>query len=170
MRDIEHYRQLLARPRWHTSGELLSSAQAEWLLHSASLTEKLQTICPCLRVEIVDEGWQAVEYDGKLTKQWQRDVLLKCGDSNWIFAQTSLPQETVEQVAQAVLSLGNQPIGLWLFPQQPQRQSLSWQCTDQGLYARRSQLLLKGYPIEIKELFLNDFPFGKHHDTNYPAL
>lgn len=137
-------------------------ALAEWLLHSDSLTEKLQRICDRFQVEVVGEGWQAVEFDGNCAKQWVREVWLNCGERHWIFAQTILPEQTIANVAQAVPDLGNRPIGLWLFPQRPERQSLEWrQDGETGLYARRSKLLLKGYPIEIKELFLTDFPFEK---------
>lgn len=134
---------------------------AEWVLHRDSLTEKLQSVCAQFRVELIYEGWQALYFGEKSVKQWVREVVLKCGETDWIFAQTVLPQETIEQVASALLTLGEQPIGLWLFPQQPERVSLMWQQNaESGCFARRSQLLLKGYPIEIKELFLIDFPFG----------
>lgn len=137
------------------------------MLHGGSLTEKLQSVCTQFQVEIIFEGWQAVNFSEKSAKQWVREVVLKCGETDWIFAQTVLPQETIEQVAGAVLALGEQPIGLWLFPQQPERVSLMWQQNKEScFFARRSQWLLKGYPIEIKELFLTDFPFGNEYDTN----
>lgn len=160
-RDLEFFRAQLARPCWQSQRGLLSLNVAEWVLHGGSLTEKLQSVCDRFRVEIIFEGWQAVDFGEKSAKQWVREVVLKCGETDWIFAQTVLPQETIEQVAGAVLTLGEQPIGLWLFPQQPERVSLMWQQdAESGLFARRSQLLLKNYPIEIKELFLTDFPFG----------
>lgn len=162
MQHLHLYRRILAHAAWQTSREPLSLPHAKWLLHSDSLTEKLQRICDCFQVEVIDEGWQAVEFDGTCAKQWVREVWLKCGERDWIFAQTILPEQTIANVAQTVPELGNRPIGLWLFPQRPERQSLEWrQDSETGLYARRSKLLLKGYPIEIKELFLTDFPFEK---------
>lgn len=160
MRPLEEYRRLLAHTAWQPPNGVLPPVQARWLLHHSSLTEKLQQICDCFQVDIVHEGWIYPSYNHE--KQWLREVVLKCGQTDWIFAQTLLPQTTIEQVAQAVPELGNRPIGLWLFPQQPTRLSLNWQFdTDSGLYARRSLLSLKGYPIEIKELFLTDFPFER---------
>lgn len=160
MREIEQYREILGKHEWQCSDTLLPTAVAEWLLHTASLTEKLQGICSELVVEIVGEGWQAVEPEQNSAKQWVREVVLKCGERDWIFAQTILPESTIQNVAAEVLTLGERPIGLWLFPQNPQRLSLEWQQdTHSALYARRSLLQLKSYPIEIRELFLPHFPF-----------
>lgn len=160
MRDLKLYRTLLARPNWHTHNDTLPSHISDWLQHTASLTEKLQQICDDLQVEVITEGWQAVENSENSAKYWLREVVLKCGDCDWIFAQTQLPESTIDNVAQNVPLLGEQPIGRWLFPQQPKRLSLVWQYdSGSGLYARCSRLSLKGYPIEIKELFLTDFPF-----------
>lgn len=157
-RDFTLYRQLLNPPYWQNDGTLPPQI-AEWLLYDHSLTEKLQTICDCVQVDVVSESWQA--------ENWVREVVLKCGETDWIFAQTVIPKATIENVGQAVPTLGNQAIGLWLFPQNPERVSLEWRC-EHGLYARRSELHLHGYPIEIKELFLTDFPFN--NETNHSAL
>ncbi|QIW16829.1 hypothetical protein A4G20_02130 [Pasteurellaceae bacterium RH1A] len=145
---------------WQAELGDLSACHQAWLLCEGSLTEKLQQVCTHLQVEVIQEGWLA-KNPAFSTACWQRDVLLKCGSTPWIFAQTILPAQTVEQVAQAVLSLGDKPIGLWLFPQKPQRLSLEWGWDAQtGLYARRSTLDLKGYPLEISELFLPAFIFA----------
>lgn len=165
--DFSLYRKILNHSHWQTGNSLLPQEIAEWLLHLGSLTEKLQSICPCVQVKVVNEGWQAVNVAEKSAKHWIREVVLKCGKTDWIFAQTILPQATIEHVAQPVLTLGENAIGLWLFPQNPERISLEWR-QEFGLYARRSELRLKGYPIEIKELFLKDFPFN--YETNNTAL
>ncbi|AUI66898.1 MULTISPECIES: chorismate lyase [Glaesserella] len=160
MHDFDLYRKILATTAWQTSEVGLPSDVAQWLLHTHSLTEKLQQVCTKLQVEIVQQGWQAVTFEQKFAKTWVREVLLKGDESSWLFAQTLLPEATIDAVAQAVLTLGDKPIGLWLFPQHPQRVTLEWQQDQQtGLYARRSQLLLKGYPLEIRELFLPPFSF-----------
>lgn len=166
-RDFSLYRTLLNRSQWQTGSENLPEPVAQWLLHTQSLTEKLQKICSCLQVEVINEGWQAVNLGENSAKNWVREVVLKCGENDWIFAQTVLPEATIKNVGQAVLELGDKAIGLWLFPQNPDRISLEWR-QEQGLYARRSELHLKGYPIEIKELFLSNFPFD--YETNHSAL
>lgn len=161
MRDIQYYRHRLAQANTHTQSESLPQNVAEWLMHKGSLTEKLQTVCPNLTIEVISEGWQAVNFSENSAKQWVREVIIQCGQTDWIFAQTVLPEQTIAQVAQKVPHLGSEPIGLWLFPQRPQRLSLQWQYDPvQQLAVRCSRLSLKGYPIDIKELFLNNFPFG----------
>ncbi|WP_373818393.1 chorismate lyase [Glaesserella sp.] len=169
MQYFSAYRNILSRSNWQTDETHLPTVVADWLFHSDSLTEKLQQICPSLSVEVINQGWQAVGFDENFAKKtkkqtacWLREVILKCGEQHWIFAQTRLPKITIDNVAQDVLTLGNQPIGLWLFPQNPKRQTLEWQQDlHSGLYARRSLLHLQQYPIEICELFLPQFPFER---------
>ncbi|MFZ7224480.1 chorismate--pyruvate lyase family protein [Avibacterium avium] len=164
--NFEHYRQLLARPDWQTSGHLSVPEIAQWVQHQGSLTQKLQQACQQLSVEVIYQGWQENSTakislkSTALNKTWLREVLLKGDGTPWIFAQTTLPETTVQNVAQYVLQLGEQPIGLWLFKQPMQRISLYWrQDPETGLYARYSDFDLKGYPLQIKELFLAEFPF-----------
>lgn len=157
------YRQIFARQEWHTNEIVLPNVVREWLCHTDSLTQKLQAQCDELTVEITEESWQAVSFAKKSANQtaWVREVVLKCDRIPAIFAQTILPEETVNAVARDVLTLGDTPIGLWLFPQNPQRINLEWgRDAETGLYARRSLLELHGYPLEIKELFLEWFDFS----------
>lgn len=151
---------------WHTQTDTLPDKVAKWLCDSQSLTQKLQQICQLLTVDITEQGWQAVEtlpqFAIKTEERtaWLREVVLHCDDVPVIFAQTLLPEMTVNNVAKAVLELGDKPIGLWLFPQNPQRISLEWAFDPAtGLYARRSYFALKGYPLAIYELFLPQFSF-----------
>jgi chorismate--pyruvate lyase len=154
--DAQDYRTMLLRMVWQSETDLLPPPVAEWLFHPDSLTEKLKQHCANLAVAIVSEGW--------LKNEWLREVRLHCEKYDWIFAQTTLPRQTIENVAMEIPTLGTTPIGLWLFPQNPVRQSLEWaQDPISGLYARRSTLLLHGYPLEITELFLENFDFqGKN--------
>lgn len=161
MDSLNLYRTILSAPNWQTDSHPLSFSLQDWLCHQGSLTEKLQKICPRLRVELIQQGWQAVDSSQNFATYWQREVLLKGEQTPWIFAQTIVPSSTIENVAQPLLALGEQPIGLWLFPQNPARLSLEWrQDPHTELYARRSQLSLQGYPLEIRELFLAQFPFA----------
>lgn len=164
MSELRHYRQLLKQEEWQTDPQQLPTEVAAWLLDTASLTQKLQQICQQLAVQVTAEQWQTdnnpLLSPSSFGNVWVREVCLYCDNHPCIFAQTMLPQETIEQVAQEVLTLGDMPIGLWLFPQNPTRLSLEWtQDHTTGLYARRSLLLLHGYPLAIYELFLPDFPF-----------
>ena len=88
MQDFEQYRTLLATSAWQTAETDLPSQVAEWLLHTHSLTEKLQQICQRLDVEVVQQGWQAVGFEQNFAKTWVREVVLNGDDNTWIFAQT----------------------------------------------------------------------------------
>lgn len=168
MHNFEQYRQIFDSAHWQTSSAQLPATMAHWLLHQGSLTQKLQQHCSQFTVEMIQQGWIKTDrfnenfanFFTEKTACWQREVLLKGDGQDWVFAQTCLPESTIQQVAQIVPELGEKPIGLWLFPQQPVRISLAW-CYDPitQCYARSSCLLLKGYPIEIKEVFLRDFLF-----------
>lgn len=154
---------MLSSASWQKDVLDLSQQKQDWLLYQGSLTKKLQQYCQQLKVEVVAEKWTSaitsefVEYDEPV---WLREVILKGDEQPWIFAQTRLPQSTMNHVAPDIMSLGSTPIGLWLFAQQPKRIKLEWSYdASTGLYARRSVLLLNQYPIEIKELFLQDFKF-----------
>lgn len=160
------YRQIFQHANWQIKTDELSHNVAKWLCDSQSLTQKLQQICQSLTVDITAQGWQAVgsvpDFSKEATQQtaWVREVVLKCDENPVIFAQTILPEITINKVANAVLELGDQPIGLWLFPQNPERLSLEWTFDKaSGLYARRSYFTLKGYPLAIYELFLPQFSF-----------
>lgn len=164
------YRHILQTAQWSQATAMLPRQQKPWLLEQGSLTQRLQQICTKLTVEVLQQGWQAVTFAQNFAKfnqnvtasepVWLREVVLAGDEVDWVFAQTSLPQRTIQNVAQAVPNLGDTPIGLWLFPQTPKRQCLEWwQDPQTGLYARRSILTLNHYPIEIKEIFLEDFGF-----------
>ncbi|QEH22259.1 chorismate--pyruvate lyase family protein [Histophilus somni] len=161
--NISLFRQTLSSTKWQNDIFTLSPQKQDWLLHQGSLTRKLQQYCQQLKVEIVAEKWvsdMSFGFTGHHEPIWLREVILKGDEQAWIFAQTRLPQSTIENVAPDIINVGSTPIGLWLFPQQPKRKTLEWiYDTATGLYARRSVLLLNQYPIEIKELFLQDFKF-----------
>ncbi|MDP8034131.1 chorismate lyase [Pasteurella atlantica] len=137
---------------------LLSKKHKDWLLYQHSLTLKLQQYYTNITVKVISQKWVSdTNFDIPI---WQRDILLMGDNTEIIFARTTLPQATINNVAHDILTLGNKSIGLWLFPQNPERTHLEWtQDPETELYARRSTLLLKGYPLEITELFLENFTF-----------
>lgn len=156
------YRKIFLESTWFLNAEPLSTSQKEWLLHSGSLTQKLCEVTSHFNVEVIQEKWLAKNSE-KTTAcsedMWLREVLLKDGDTPWIFAQTLVPKSSIENIADNVLELGNQPIGLWLFSQNPVRIKQEWAQSENGLFARRGVYEIKGYSLEIKELFLETFPY-----------
>ncbi|MDG4947615.1 chorismate lyase [Actinobacillus equuli subsp. haemolyticus] len=164
---LTQYRKILMQDHWQVEPTGLTAQQSAWLLHQGSLTQKLLQVTRDFNVQITDQRWLAKNSENMTacglsdsSDYWLREVLLKEGDQAWIFAQTLLPKQTIENVAGKVPILGEQPIGLWLFAQHPERTLLAWQqdC-DTGMYMRRACYRLNGYPLEIRELFLPAFPF-----------
>nr|WP_237052369.1 chorismate lyase [Mannheimia granulomatis] len=156
------YRQVFSESAWQTNPEALSPAQQQWLLHHGSLTQKLCEVAVDFNVEVVQEKWIAKNLQKTTAcneEYWLREVLLKDGTTNWIFAQTLVPKSTIENIAQNVPKLGNEPIGLWLFSQNPLRKTLEWTQAENGLFARRGVYEINGFSLEIKELFLESFPY-----------
>lgn len=157
-----HYRNILSAAEWKSTSGSLTASQQEWLLHQGSLTQKLYEVATYFNVEVVQEKWIAKNQEKTTACNedfWLREVLLKDGETNWIFAQTLVPKSTIENIAQNVPKLGNEPIGLWLFSQNPTRTKLEWTQAENGLFARRGVYEIKGYSLEIRELFLIDFPY-----------
>lgn len=156
------YRKILLESEWLSSTELLSATQKEWLLHNGSLTQKLCEVAKHFNVEVLQEKWIAKNSENLTAcyeELWLREALLKDGDTPWIFAQTLVPKSSIENIANHVLELGNQPIGLWLFSQNPIRTKQEWMRSENGFFARRSVYDINGYSLEIKELFLDSFPY-----------
>lgn len=160
--SLSFYRDFLDSLDWQGSGDFITPDVRQWVLHQESLTEKLREVCDNLSVRVIQQGWveKSFRKETALSKVWLREVILEGDGSPWVFAQTILADDTIKNVAQYVLQLNDEPIGLWLFKQPVRRTSLIWQqdvCT--GLYARCSEFDLRGYPLQIKELFLPDFLF-----------
>ena len=156
------YLKIFSECDWYCDPKIPSTSQQEWLLHEGSLTQKLLEVATNFNVEVVQEKWFTKNSEKTTACNedvWSREVLLKEGDTNWIFAQTLVPRSTIENIAQNVLELGDQPIGLWLFAQNPTRTTLEWTKTKNGLFARRGVYEIRGYSLEIRELFLETFPY-----------
>lgn len=158
--DYSFYRTILSNQKWNPdfNTKTIPQKKLSWLMCEGSLTKELQKICHTFEVLLLNQGWRSEI--NKNSKIWLREVLLQGDNIPWIFAQTVVPEITVNNVAQEILTLGEKPLGLWLFPQEPIRITLEWyQDPISGLLARRSILKVKNYPIEIKELFLKSFSF-----------
>ena len=121
---------------WHspTSINQLPPKVEDWLLHTGSLTERLQAHTPTFEVELLGQAIQTMDsselkvLDQRAQQLWQvREVLLKGSQQissnsqqvdsatpqqNWVFARSVLPNELCES---AWANLGNQPLGQRIF-------------------------------------------------------
>jgi chorismate--pyruvate lyase len=94
-----------------------------WLLHTGSLTERLQSHCQDFRVEVLAQSQQlatAEEYQqldvppgGQCQNKWQvREVILHGDNQPWVFARSVIPQVLCEQ---DFANLGDKPLGQLIF-------------------------------------------------------
>lgn len=99
----------------------ISPIQQAWLFDRASLTNKLQAICPELKVKTRFEGWgtaypferQALELTHH--RVWIREVSLCCETTPWIYARSVTSAVAKGQPWAFVRHQGEQPLGQRLF-------------------------------------------------------
>lgn len=147
----------------------LPTKLAPWLLSQGSLTALLKQHCQTFRLELVTEHWQSLPV--LLQQQWQqrqglkRDVILWCDAKACIYAQSWLPESTLQQM-EPLARLGAQPLGEYIF----QHDSLERGVIEvallqaglllpvlgeqQELWARRSVFSVQQQPLLVQEIFL----------------
>lgn len=155
---------------WQSAPQLnLPPALSPWLLSQGSLTALLKSRCQVFRLELVTEHWQTLpEF---LQQQWQqnqglkRDVILWCDSKPCVYAQSWLPESTLEQM-EPLARLGSQPLGEYIFQHASlERGAIEVAELDAGmqlpvvgtqplLWARRSIFVVQQQPLLVQEIFL----------------
>lgn len=143
----------------------LTPAEKEWLLETGSMTRRLERYCRTLSVRRGREGWFPAGESGEETallpasaRYWLREVVL-CGDGQpWLAGRTLIPEAVLTGPEGALTTLGDTPLGRWLFREgAPVRDYIQLGRTG-SLWARRSCLRSNGKPLLLTELFLPDAP------------
>ncbi|MGC9457101.1 MAG: chorismate--pyruvate lyase family protein [Halothiobacillaceae bacterium] len=135
------------------------------LLERGSLTDRLAERCPGgeIYVQVLHEGWSLASHDecrrlglpGR--RVWIREVLLQCGEQNWVHARSLVPPESFHALKRALCGLGSQPLGRLLFTWQGQRCGRILLCRDaQGHFGRISRFTIRGRSIWVGERFLGN--------------
>lgn len=138
---------------------------AEWLMERGSMTIRLETYCPQIIVQRYREGFfpaSTLVEEGLLLghgdRLWLREVVLYGNGQPWLSARTVMLEQSLDGEAQRVMTLGDMPLGRWLFRQQaPVRDFIQFGQIGE-LWARRSRLNPAGQPLLLTELFLPDSP------------
>lgn len=91
-------------------------------------------------------------------RYWLREVVLYGDERPWLFGRTIVPQQTIESSGAALMKIGNQPLGRYLFEQKSLTRDYIHTGCCEGLWARRSRLCLSGHPLLLTELFLPESP------------
>jgi chorismate lyase len=155
---------------WQSAQQLPLPQRLEpWLLSQGSLTALLKKRCQEFRLELVTEHWQKLPEP--LQQQWQqsqglkRDVILWCDAKACIYAQSWLPESTLEQM-EPLARLGAQPLGEYIFQHDSlERGPIEVALLQAGLvlpvlggqkqlWARRSIFSVQQQPLLVQEIFL----------------
>ena len=114
-----------------------------WLFEKGSLTARLKQVCQQFDVKVQSEKWIEKTFENEtallpVESYWCREVVLYGDGKPWV-------------------TLGDKPIGEWLFSLSAQRIGIQWaKDPESGLYARRSLFLVQEMPLLISELFLEN--------------
>ncbi|WP_019222387.1 chorismate lyase [Bartonella rattaustraliani] len=138
-----------------------------WLMELGSMTLRLKKHCTCLRIEPQRECFitrdelqeqEEAEHLPNSARYWLREVVLVGDNQPWLLGRTVIPQETLLEHNQALMHLGNVPLGHYLFNSGKLSRDYIHIGKGEALWARRSRLRLTGNPLLITELFLTASP------------
>jgi len=157
-----------------------------WLLDPASLTLRLQRLCPGrFRVRVLSQGWGLPRLDEARVLGMRngeraviRQVHLLCGNRPWIYARTIIPATSMTGKLQRLAHLGTRPLGAMLFADPGMQRGvvelanikagealfsdairhMSRQPGD--IWGRRSVFRIADKPLLVSEIFLPEFPAG----------
>ncbi|WP_354186732.1 chorismate lyase [Bartonella japonica] len=139
----------------------------DWLMELGSMTLRLKKHCTCLRVEpqrecfitrdkLQEQG--EAEHLSNSARYWLREVVLIGDNQPWLLGRTVIPEETLLEHNQAIMQLGNVPLGHYLFNSGKLTRDYIHIGQRGALWARRSRLRLTDKPLLLTELFLTASP------------
>lgn len=173
------------RPRHHILQAALPPALKPWLDVPSSLTARLKASCQGrFNVRVLAECWErpadeeAVRLGLPLGQMaWVRTVLLRCGDTPWVFARTVMPHSSLRGRQRRLRHLGSRPLGSVVFAGRDIRRGdvelrrvlrrdpllVRWgvDVSNSALWARRSILEIEGRPLLVMEVFLPELDHGQ---------
>jgi chorismate--pyruvate lyase len=169
-----------------------------WLLDTASLTLRLQQLCPGrFRVRLLSQSWgRPFENEARVLGMKPgslaliRQVQLLCGEQPWVYARTIMPVSSLCGRLQRLAHLGTRPLGGMLFADPGMQRGgveLARLGTGQAMHAaatfhlaprpaeiwgRRTVFRLADKPLLVSEIFLPEFPVdsaGRPRSTGRPV-
>jgi chorismate lyase len=186
------------KPQTCYSSTAMPRALRAWLLDTASLTLRLQQLCPGrFRVHLLSQSWgRPFEHEAHALGMKHgslaliRQVQLLCGEQPWVYARTIMPVSSLCGRLQRLAHLGTRPLGGMLFADPGMQRGgveLARLGTGQAMHAaatfhltprpaeiwgRRTVFRLADKPLLVSEIFLPAFPAdsaGRPGSTGRPA-
>ncbi len=129
------------------------------------MTRRLERHCRRISVRRGWEGLVTADESGDelallpaSERYWLREVVLYGDDAPWLAGRMVIPESMLNGPEYALTTLGDMPLGRWLFRDGiPARDYIQLGRTG-SLWARRSCLRPNGKPLLLTELFLPDAP------------
>ncbi|WP_271789297.1 chorismate--pyruvate lyase family protein [Commensalibacter communis] len=165
--------------KWSTYSELstqLSNIEIDWLFNQGSLTKRLVELSDNqFSLEILSEKTQKLRQDecdylniSSSSQQSVREVLLKGKEIPWVYARSIILCNNIDQNDTSILiNIGTNPLGSILFEKDQFDRSvievtkypanlLSFEHSDNDLWARRSKFNSDTHIVLVQEIFLSD--------------
>lgn len=153
-----------------------------WLLHTGSLTRRLQVQWPDLQICLVHVGTGRLTSDEARrldrppnTPAWIRCASLRADGRTRIRARAVIPDWHAYNPWSPVADLGERPLGPWLFQQRGLlRSPFEWapppdDPRNEGCWARRSSFLRHGAPLLLTEWMVDLLDTADPHPSEQPT-
>ncbi|MFT8212052.1 MAG: chorismate lyase [Symbiopectobacterium sp.] len=143
----------------------LPSPVDTWLTETGSMTQRLERHCTQLTVVPYYNDYVTADMLGDEKRElpdseryWLRDVIIYGDGQPWLAARTLIPPSALETSVSALTTIGDTPLGHYLFKQDSLQRDYIHIGRCENLWARRSRLCLSNQPILLTELFLPSSP------------
>ncbi len=156
----------LASIHWHNDdAPPPDAAQRDWLLEQGSMTLRFEQHCRKVTVRRGREGYFPASAVGpEITllpvcdRYWLREVILYGDGQPWLAGRTLIPASALIGAEWALTTLGDTPLGKWLFRDDMPVRDYIQLGKMKSLWARRSCFRPSGKSLLLTELFLPDAP------------
>lgn len=184
---------------WKTRSRYLAADLPQpltrWLLDPASLTLRLQQLCPGrFRVRVLEQAWGRPTLDEAQVLGMRpdgqaiiRQVHLLCGNTPWVYARTVIPATSLRGRLRRLASLGTRPLGGMLFADPGMRRgdvqlaripagdalhataTRGLRSRPAAIWGRRSVFRITGLPLLVSEVFLPRFPAARAQSPRWKS-
>ncbi|WP_312952078.1 chorismate lyase [Superficieibacter sp.] len=151
----------------------LEPALLEWLLLEDSMTKRFEQQDKKVSITLVREafvGREEIAEELALlpdeSRYWLREIILCADGEPWLAGRTVVPESTLSGPELALQTLGNTPLGRYLFTSSTLTRDFIEVGRQAQLWGRRSRLRLNGKPLLLTELFLPASPIYQKERRN----